>query len=86
MLTYANLLNGMKARDKEKLRAKLQGKSDKQQIEGHEYTSIQVDSKLYSLMPEGSMVTFARQNRISFKICLEYIEYLRGLLKPSLQS
>jgi len=86
VLTYANLLNGMKIHDKEKFRTKLQGKTSKKEIEVHEYESLQIDSELYHSMPKLSMVSFATQHGISFRVCLEYVEYLRGLLKPYLQS
>jgi len=86
LLTYANLLNGMKINDKEKFRPMLQGKTGKQEIEGHEYISFQISSKLLHSMLKGRMISFAGQRGISFEVCLEYVEYLRELLKPYLQS
>lgn len=86
VLTYANLLNGMKPNLKEKLKPKLEGKTLKRNREGREYTYFEVDSRLFRSMPKGAMVSFAGQNGISFEVCLEYVEYLRELLKPYLMS
>jgi len=86
ILTYANLLNGMKTNEREKFKSKLQGKALKENREGKAYTYFEIDSKLFHSIPEGAMVSFAGQDGISFEVSLEYVEYLRELLRIYLQS
>jgi hypothetical protein len=81
ILTYANLINGMKTNEKERLRPMLQGKAEKYEVEGKRYTSFQISSELLGLTNSGKAVTFSQSEGISFEVCLEYIEYLRDLLR-----
>jgi len=86
VLAYANLINGLKLNDKRKLIPKLEGKVNKcKGAEGREYVNFEVHSELLNSMPEGTMVSFARRNSISFEVRLEYLEYLRKLLKSYLK-
>lgn len=86
LLTYANLINGLKPNLRRKLRLKLEGKTFREKREGHEYTYFEIDSELLHSMPEGTMASFAGQNGISFEVRLEYVEYLRKMLKPYLEQ
>ena len=85
VLTYANLINGLKPNLKGKLRPKLEGKVNKRKDnEGHQFVDFEVHSELLRSMPEGTMVSFAGEDRVSYEVRLEYLEYLRKLLKPYL--
>ena len=78
VLTYANLVNGLK--EKRNLRPILEGR----QIGGkHSYT-FEIHADLADSMSDGTMVVF--DEGIYFKICPEYIDYLRRLLKPYLSE
>jgi hypothetical protein len=86
ILTYANLINGIKPPQRRKLRWKLQGKTIKEKRKGRELVTFEIHVELLRFLPEGkgNMVSFIGQDGISFEVCLEYIEYLRMLIKPYL--
>jgi len=86
VLTYANLINGMKPNHKRKLRLKLEGKIIKREEKGYEYFDFDVHRELFNSMPQGTMVSFAGQKGISFEVRLEYLEYLRKIVKPFLRN
>jgi hypothetical protein len=68
----------------QELRWKLQGKTIKEKRKGRELVTFEVDADLPRFLPEGkgNMVSFIGQDGISFEVSLEYIEYLRMLIKP----
>lgn len=85
VLTYANLINGLKPEEKRKIRPYLEGKVEREtDQEGHDRLYFEIHSELLNSMRERTMVSFAHGDRISFEVCLEYLEYLRNLLKPYL--
>jgi len=87
VLTYANLINGQKPNRRRNLRAKLEGKASKvKDKEGYEYTDYEVHSELLHFMSEKRMAVFTESKGISFEVCLEYLEYLRKILKPFLRN
>jgi hypothetical protein len=85
ILTYANLINGLKPKKKRKIRPYLEGKVTKEtDSKGYYYVYFEIPSQLSNYIKEKSMVSFARNDSISFEVCLEYIDYLRNLLRPYL--
>ena len=84
LLTYANLLNGLKPAIRRGIRPKLEGKALTEEREGQKYIYFLLDAELLKKMPEGTMVSFAGQEGISFEVCLQYIEYVRKLAEPFL--
>ena len=84
LLTYANLLNGLKPTVRREIRSKLEGKSIIKEIEGQKYMHFLLDTELLKKMQEESMVSFAGQEGISFEVCLQYVEYIRKLIEPFL--
>lgn len=87
LLTYANLINGMKPNLKRSLRAKLEGKATKvKDKNGHEWNKHDVHSELLHFMSKKRMAVFTESKGISFEVCLEYLEYLRKILKPFLRN
>jgi len=82
VLTYANLINGFKPPNRRKLRSKLQGIKTIGIQDGKELVNYEVDSELLAAMPRNSIVSFAGQECFSFEIRLEYVEYLRKLVRP----
>jgi len=80
VLTYANLINGLKPEEKQKIKPHLIGKVTRSNQDQITYFKIHAD--LLKHMETGTMVSFANRQGISFKICYEYIEYIRKLVKP----
>lgn len=80
VLTYANLINGLKVHIRKKLRCKLQGKTTKEKKNGKVIFEDEIDSDLLAAMPANTIVTFGKG--FSFEVRLEYVEYLRKLIKP----
>jgi hypothetical protein len=82
VLTYANLINGLKPNNRLEVREKLHGRITSHFENGKAYQSIAIHSELLDFMPETSIVSFADQEGVSFEIRMEYVEYLRKLIKP----
>jgi hypothetical protein len=82
VLTYANLINGLKPDLRKIIKEKLQGigVSDNQCEEPFDH--IAIDSDLLTVMPENSIISFSHQRGLSFEVRLEYVEYLRKIIKP----
>lgn len=85
LLTYANLLNGLKPAVRKRIRPKLEGKALSEERKGRKYLYFLLDAELLKKMPEGSMVSFAQQEGISFEVCYQYVEYIRKLTEPFLK-
>ncbi len=83
VLTYANLINGLKPHLRRDIREKLQGKLVKyvSKRDGQTYVDIAVHSKVLECLPVESIVTFKHQQGVSFEVRLEYVEYLRKLIR-----
>jgi hypothetical protein len=74
LLSYANIIDGLTETEKRKLKAKLTGISPKMQEElGEAYNP--------ELLPDEEL----REYIMRPKLCLDYIEYLRKVLKPYLR-
>ncbi|NIO37364.1 hypothetical protein GTO27_06630 [Candidatus Bathyarchaeota archaeon] len=87
LLTYANLINGMKPILRRNFRAKLEGKATKvKDKRGHEWYEHEVHSELLEFVSKKRMAAFTKSEGVSFEVCLEYLEYLRKILKPFLRS
>jgi hypothetical protein len=83
VLTYANLINGLRPHLRRKIREKLQGRLTKyvSEYDGKTYVSISLHSELIEFLSTDSIVSFSHQTGVSFEVRLEYIEYLRKLMK-----
>ena len=91
ILSYANLINGLKETEKEDLRDKLQGTRVK-----YEDTEAHIDEIGYVLQhfleEVGLKCVICRPDpnsgewQIFFELCPEYIDYLKNVLKPYLKS
>ncbi len=83
ILTYANLINGLKLNERIKVKECLQGRVTRYvDNEGHNRIDVYVHSELLKTIPEDSIVSFNHQKGVSFEVRLEYVEYLRKLIKP----
>ncbi len=83
VLTYANLVNGLKLHIRKKLKISLQGKMKKDKHEGKNEVYFLIDFDILTSMPDKrEVVSFSGQDSLSFEVCLEYVEYLRRLIKP----
>jgi hypothetical protein len=80
VLTYANLINGFKLQVRKNLKAKLQGKTTKEMQNGEVIVNDYIDSELLDAMPDNTIVSFGEG--FSFEVRLEYVEYLRKLVRP----
>ena len=82
VLTYANLINGLKENEKRNLRYRLEGRL----IEKGDYMIVdKIHRELATSMCDGIIVVFP-EGGICCKVCPEYIDYLRKLLKPYLKD
>lgn len=88
VLTYANLINGLKESEKRNLRPILEGrliqKGDYKR-EDYIFSDVQIHRELAKSMCDGTIVLFD-EGGICCKVCPEYIDYLRNLLKPYLKD
>jgi hypothetical protein len=86
ILTYANLINGLETYKRKRLKSKLQGKIIKERRGNRVSTRFEVHAKLLRFLPLGKtqIISFSRQDGMSFEVRLEYIEYLRSLTRPYL--
>ncbi len=83
VLTYANLINGLKPDARRKLKLPLQGKMKKEEHKGKNEAYFLIDYDLLTMIGwKKAIVSFSSQNTLSFEVCLEYVEYLRKLIKP----
>jgi hypothetical protein len=81
VLTYANLINGLKPHLRLRVKEKLQGRTKKYTQDGKTYINISLHCDLLNTIPENAIISFAHQEGVSFEIRMEYIEYLRKLIK-----
>jgi hypothetical protein len=82
VLTYANLINGLKPHIRKRLRFKLQGLINEKMCTDKNRDHFLIDYELLSNMGKKAIVSFSGQDYLSFEVCQEYIEYLRKLIKP----
>lgn len=64
LLTYANLLNGMKPQIKERIRPKLEGR---RHANDEKETYLEIDSKLFRAMSSGGMVSLRVRRALALK-------------------
>lgn len=82
VLTYANLINGLKPHIRKKLKFKLQGMLNEKMCTERNRDHFLIDYDMLSKMGDKAIVSFSGQDYLSFEVCQEYIEYLRKLIKP----
>lgn len=87
LLRYANLIDGLSEVDKRNLRPRLEGESKLDSQTGD--LTYDFDTKVFGSMPshKARMLCYMEETPyLCFPICVEYVDYLRNLLKPYLKD